>query len=80
VLSMTTSVQAFSNNHARIASKSRTFVPNRRTSSAGFRWTGPIGSKRKVVSDLVDLRWDGAVYKLDVPGEAEAGSAGTQPS
>src|SRR5262249_6362497 len=36
------SVQAFSNNHARIASKSRTFVPNRRTSSAGFRWTGPI--------------------------------------
>src|SRR4030095_14494800 len=39
---MTTSVQAFSNNHARIASKSRTFVPNRRTSSAGFRWTGPI--------------------------------------
>jgi len=40
----------------------------------------PIGSKRKVVSDLVDLRWDGAVYKLDVPGEAEAGSAGTQPS
>jgi hypothetical protein len=38
------------------------------------------GSKRKVVSDLVDLRWDGAVYKLDVPGEAEAGSAGTQPS
>src|SRR5262249_3605645 len=39
---MTTSVQAFSNNHARSASKSRTFVANRRTSSAGFRWTGPI--------------------------------------
>jgi hypothetical protein len=38
------------------------------------------GSKRKVVSDLVDLRWYGAVCKLDVPGEAEAGSAGTQPS
>src|SRR5437867_6568850 len=39
---MTASVHFFSISHARNRSSSFTLVPNRRTSTAGFRSTGPV--------------------------------------
>src|SRR5262249_32973867 len=42
VLSIITSVHPFSNSHARHCCKSRTVVRNRRTSSVGLWWAGPI--------------------------------------
>src|SRR5438093_9109584 len=45
---MTTSLHPFSNSHARSASRSRTLLPNRRTSSAGFRLTGPIKTQTSI--------------------------------